>query len=151
MRKILYIVLLMCLIVGCNTINNQTPVPHVPVSYTLNITSEYPHFIVENGYQTLTITQTKFEREYLGYSGLLIWVGMDGAYHAADLCCPNCLIKNKPVHIDGIYAICPTCDEHFDLSYGYAFPTKGHTKHTLRKYQTIFSNSLTGYTLRIIN
>jgi nitrite reductase/ring-hydroxylating ferredoxin subunit len=80
----------------------------------------------------MTLTRIKFERESVGYSGLLIWIGMDGHYHAADLCCPNCLIKTKPVKVDGIYAVCPTCEETYDISYGYAFPTKGKTKFPLR-------------------
>ena len=151
MKHWLIIGLIGCMLLGCDNFNNLNPVPSVPVSYTLKITSEYPHFVVDNGYQTMTITQTKFEREYLGYAGLLIWIGMDGHYHAADMCCPNCLIKTKPVEIDGIYAICPTCEEAFDLSYGYAFPTKGKTKHPMRHYQTIYNNSPSGYTLRITN
>lgn len=151
MKQRILISLIAGLLVGCDTFNNQNPVPYVPVNYTLKITSEYPHFVVDNGYQTMTVTHTKLEREYLGYSGLLIWISMDGKYHATDLCCPNCLIKNKPVQIDGLYAVCPTCSEKFDLSYGYAFPTTGKTKHPLRKYHAIFGSSLTGYTLQIRN
>jgi nitrite reductase/ring-hydroxylating ferredoxin subunit len=76
---------------------------------------------------------------------------MDGHYHAADLCCPNCVNKTKPVEVDGLYAVCPICGEAFDLSYGYAFPTKGITKYPLRQYQAIYNNSSAGYTLRITN
>lgn len=151
MRRWLLIGLLLCSLLGCEDFNNQNPVPYVPVSYTLKITEEHPHFMIDNGYQTMTITRTKFEREYLGYAGLLIWIGMDGNYHAADMCCPNCLDKTKPVKVDGLYAVCPKCGEAFDLSYGYAFPTKGITKYPLRQYQTILNNSYAGYTLRITN
>jgi hypothetical protein len=130
----------------------MNPVSYVPVNYTLNITQEYPHFVVDNGYNVMPpITKTRFDREYIGYAGLIVWIGMDGQYHAADLCCPNCLLKNKPVEVDGFYAICPKCEEHYDLSYGYANPTKGMTKFGLKMYQTILSNSMTGYSLRIIN
>ena len=76
---------------------------------------------------------------------------MDGHYHAADMCCPNCVNKTKPVEVDGLYAVCPICGEAFDLSYGYAFPTKGITKYPLRQYQAIYNNSNAGYTLRITN
>ena len=151
MKRWLLIGILLCSLLGCEDFNNQNPVPYVPVSYTLKITEEHPHFMIDNGYQTMTITRTKFEREYLGYAGLLIWIGMDGNYHAADMCCPNCVNKTKPVEVDGLYAVCPTCEEAFDLSYGYAFPTKGKTKHPLRHYQTIPNNSPSGYTLRITN
>jgi nitrite reductase/ring-hydroxylating ferredoxin subunit len=151
MRRWLLIGLLLCSLLGCENFNNQNPVPYVPVNYTLKITEEHPHFMIDNGYQTMTITRTKFEREYLGYAGLLIWIGMDGNYHAADMCCPNCVNKTKPVEVDGLYAVCPICGEAFDLSYGYAFPTKGITKYPLRQYQAILNNSNAGYTLRITN
>ena len=151
MKKWLYIGCLLSMFVGCENINNMNPVSYVPVNYTLKITEEYPHFMIDNGYQTMTITHTKFEREYIGYAGLLIWIGMDGHYHAADLCCPNCLKKTKPVEVDGLYAICPTCEEAFDLSFGFAQPTKGLTQYPLKKYQAILNNNVSGYTLRIIN
>jgi nitrite reductase/ring-hydroxylating ferredoxin subunit len=151
MRRWLLIGLLLCSLLGCENFNNQNPVPYVPVNYTLKITEEHPHFMIDNGYQTMTITRTKFEREYLGYAGLLIWIGMDGNYHAADMCCPNCVNKTKPVEVDGLYAVCPICGEAFDLSYGYAFPTKGITKYPLRKYQAILNSTYTGHTLRITN
>jgi nitrite reductase/ring-hydroxylating ferredoxin subunit len=151
MKRWLLIGILLCSLLGCENFNNQNPVPYVPVNYTLKITEEHPHFMIDNGYQTMTITRTKFEREYLGYAGLLIWIGMDGNYHAADMCCPNCVNKTKPVEVDGLYAVCPICGEAFDLSYGYAFPTKGITKYPLRQYQAIYNNSNAGYTLRITN
>lgn len=151
MKKWLYIGCLLCMLMGCENINNQNPVSYVRVNYTLYITREHPHFVIDGGFKTMTITSTKFEREYIGYAGLLIWIGMDGHYHAADLCCPNCLIKTKPVEVDGLYAICPTCGEEYDLSYGFANPTKGLTQYPLKEYQAILNNTVSGYTLRIIN
>ena len=150
MKKWLYIGCVLCMLMGCENINNMNPVPNVPVNYTLNIESEYPHFIIENVYRVMTITSTKFEREYIGYAGLLIWRGWDGNLHAADLCCTNCLLKHKPLTINDEYdwyATCPTCGEAYELLYGYAIPTKGLTKFPLKKYPTFFSHG----TLRIIN
>lgn len=149
MKKWLYIGCLLCMLMGCENINNQNPVPNVPVNYTLNIESEYPTFTTV--YQTMTITKKRFFYEAIGYSGLLIWIDMYGYYHAADLCCPNCVNKTKPVTIDGLYAVCPICEEKFDLSYGFAIPTKGITKYPLRKYQAILNSTYTGHTLRITN
>ena len=151
MRHWLIIGLIGCMLLGCDNFNNQNPVPYVPVSYTLKITEEHPHFMIDNGYQTMTITKPRYNYEYIGYCGLLIWIGMDGHYHAADLCCPNCVNKTKPVTIDGLYAVCPICEEKFDLSYGFAIPTKGITKYPLRKYQAILNSTYTGHTLRITN
>lgn len=152
MKKWLYIVLLLSVLVGCENINNSNPISYVPVNYTLYITQEYANFVLDGGFQALTFTKAKFEREYLGYAGLLVWIGMDNNYHAADLCCPNCLLKHKPVVVDGgLFAVCPVCTEAYDLSYGFANPTKGITKYPLKKYRTIFNNTATGYILRITN
>lgn len=150
MKKSWCIIVLLLALSACENLNYRSSVPSVPVNYTLYITREHPHFVVENGFQTLTVTQTIYEREYIGYAGLLIWIGMDAQYYAADLCCPNCLKKNKPVAMDGIFAVCPICDEHFDLTC-YAVPTKGTTHETLRKYQVLLQESATGLTLRVIN
>lgn len=151
MKRYLIIAIITYLCIGCENVNYQSSIPNVPVNYTLYITSEHPHFIVENGFQTMTITQTKLEREALGYAGLIVWVAMDEKYHAADLCCPHCLKPNKPVMVDGLYAVCPICDEHFDLGFGYAVPTKGITTEPLRKYQTLIQQTPTGTSLRIIH
>ena len=151
MRKWLFIASCSLILSACEMVNYRSSVPNVPVNYTLYITSEHPHFIVDNGFQTLTVTSSKYERESVGYAGLLIWTAMDGHYHAADLCCPNCLKRTKPVEVDGLFAICPLCDEHYDLSYGYAFPTKGKTKESLKKYQALIHNNATGQVLRITN
>ncbi len=147
-----YIAILISFVLcACENTNYRSSVPSVPVNFTLNITQEHPHFVVDNGFQTMEITQSKFEREYIGVAGLLIWIAMDGRYHAADLCCPKCLNIKKPVAADGIFAVCPTCNEQFDLSFGYAFPTKGYAKEPLRSYQAIINQQATGISLRIIN
>ncbi len=152
MKQYWHILVCMCtFLCACENVNFRSSVPNVPVNYTLYITREHPHFVVENGFQTKTITHTLFEREYIGYAGLLIWVAMDGRYHAADLCCPTCLKKTQPVEVDGLFAVCPICEEQFDLSYGYAIPTKGTTHEGLRKYQAISQITATGQTLRITN
>lgn len=151
MKRWLIILIVCCSLMACEDVNRRSPIPHVPVNYTLYVTREYPNFVIDNGYQTMTITQTKFEHEYIGYAGLLVWIGMDGNYHAADLCCPKCLKRKKPVYVDGIFAICPLCEEVFDLSYGYPFPTKGKTKDPLRVYQIVQQQSSTGLALHIRN
>lgn len=147
----IFILLLSIGITACEDINRRNPVPIVPVDYTLYVSSQFPNFMVDNGFQTMTITQKKYEYEFIGYAGLLIWIGMDGNYHAADLCCPFCLNPKKPVEVDGIYAICPKCDEHFDLSYGFAFPTKGITPDPLRQYSVRETLGSTGLELHIRN
>lgn len=136
--RLLFILLLMGLMLSCR--NEQlNPVPSFPVYMDLNIEAEFPHFVVDNGFQTMTFLKRRFEAEYIGYSGVLVIVGMDGAYHACDLCCPYCQVRERPVEIDGIYAVCPNCGEAYDLSYGLAVPTKGISRHELRRYKCLYS------------
>lgn len=151
MKHIGFAIILLLLFTSCEDVNRRSSVPNMPVNYTLYITREHPHFVVENGYQTMAITQKQFLDEYIGYAGLLIWVGMDNAYHAADLCCPYCVQRHKPLTIDGFYAVCQLCGEHYDISYGIGYPTKGVTKEPLKLYNTSYRNMPTGAQLHIRN
>lgn len=151
-----YGVLLVMLIIGfvvtgCENFNRRSSVPPAPVDYTLNITCEYPHFVVENYPNHIVITQTKLFNESIGYAGLLIWVGMDHAYHAADLCCPYCVKRNKPLTVDDMFAVCELCGEHYDISWGFGFPTKGITDEPLKRYNTSLIIGAAEKKLRISN
>ena len=151
-----YGVLLVMLIIGfvvtgCENVNRRSSVPYAPVDYTLNITREYPHFVVENYPSPIVITKKKLLNEFIGYAGLLIWVGMDNAYHAADLCCPYCVKRNKPLKVDGIFAVCELCGEQYDISYGIGNPTTGVTNEPLKRYNTSYRNMATGAQLYIFN
>lgn len=151
MKRLGIAIILLLALSSCEDINWQSSVPNMPVNYTLYITREHPHFVVENGYQTMTITEKQFQEQYLGYAGLLVWVGMDNAYYAADLCCPYCLKPNKPLQVDGLYAVCPICGEEYDISYGFCNPTQGVTKEPLKRYNTSYQIKATGAELHIFN
>lgn len=151
MKHIGAIIIFLLAFSSCEDINRQSSVPNMPVNYTLYITSKHPHFVVENGYQTMAITKKQFQQEYLGFAGLLVWVGMDNAYHAADLCCPYCVKANTPLLIDGLYAVCSLCGEQYDISYGFCTPTQGITKEPLKRYQTSYRMKATGAELYIFN
>ncbi len=135
-RKTFILTILLVLLSACEN-TQRCDVPSYPVMFTMNILSEYPHFVPDNGYQTLTFTQKRYARDLIGYAGLLVWVDMEGKYNACDMCCPHCLDPQNPVYVDGIWAVCPACDEHFDLSYGLAIPTKGVTRQALRRFSVI--------------
>lgn len=154
MKQVVGILVALVLLTGCENVNRRSSVPNVPVNYTLYITREHPHFVVDNGFQTMCVTTktaTLLPYERIGYAGLLIWVGMDGAYHAADLCCPYCVQRNKPLTIDGIFAICELCGEQYDISYGIGHPTKGVTIEPLKPYNLSYRNMATGEQLYIFN
>jgi len=139
MKKLLGIVILLMGVCGCHN-DSQSNVPDYPVCLDLQITAQYSHFIPENGFQTMTFTQAQKAGEYVGYAGVLVWINTLSEYCAADLACSNCLKRDVPVEIDGLYAKCPLCGEEYDLSQ-YAFPTKGISNQALRRYstQTVYS------------
>ena len=130
----------LCLLAACENRNN--PVPNYPVYLDLDIPALYPHFVPDNGFQTLVITQKRYEYELIGYAGVLVWISMDGKYCAADLCCVNCLDPKRPVLVDGIFAVCPLCGQQYDISYGLANPVNGTAKHTLRRFGTRFNGNI---------
>lgn len=136
---------------ACDDVNRHSSIPYAPVEYHVRITQEYPHFVLGNGYQTMRVTTGKIIGEFVGYAGLLIWIGMDDAYHAADLCCPHCVKRNQPLEVDGIFAYCKLCGEHYDISYGIGNPTKNISKEALKRYNTSFRNMATGAELYVFN
>ena len=149
MKRLGVILVGLALLTACEDINRRSSVPPSPVNYTVRITSEHPHFVIANGFQTMTVTKKTYMDENIGYAGLLIWVGMDEAYHAADLCCPYCVQRNRPLEVDGIFAVCKMCGEHYDISYGIGNPTKGITNEPLKLYYASYRNMVTGAELHI--
>lgn len=132
--------LLLLLLCSCSDPVFYSSVPSFPVQLQLNIWGEYNYFVQGSGFQTLCFTERRYETDFLGYAGLLLWIDMGDQYRAADLCCPHCLDRNAPVRVDGIYAVCDKCGEEYDLSFGVANPTKGISKEMLRRYTATFSN-----------
>ena len=96
MKHLLSIIGIFVILTACENTNYRSSVPNTPVNYIVYITREHPNFVVENGFQSMSITKRTFQEEYIGYAGLLIWVGMDNTYHAADLCCPYCVRRDNP-------------------------------------------------------
>jgi len=124
----------------------KSNVPDYPVRIDIDIQNEYPHFVPAAPCQSLVFDKKRYEYEAIGYSGVVVWININGEYRAADLCCPKCLQRNKPVEVDGMLAVCPTCGERFDLT-TYAFPTKGIATQPLKAYGV----SYTGIKLHVRN
>ena len=60
MKHLGLVIALLLTFSACEDLNRRSSVPNMPVNYTLHITREHPHFVVENGFQTMTITQKQF-------------------------------------------------------------------------------------------
>ena len=161
--KKLFLTLSIVLLSACSGTNFSSSVPSMPVRIDISILGKYVHFTPNNAgaYLEFLKPPKKYTEAY-GYAGVVVYVTMDARYVAFDLCCPHCLNPAKPCRMDngqssnaklqtGIYAICPTCGEAYDLSYGLATPTNKNlkTKEALRQYNASY-NSATGI-LRIVN
>lgn len=142
MKRIAGILMLTMLLIGCDNTTFMSSVPSYPVRMEINILAEYPNFVPAGDIKVLTFTSPRYPTEAVGYGGLLIYTAMDNQYHACDLCCPHCLKRNAPVEWDGgFYMKCPICGEEYDISFGYATPTKGIIKERLRPYNTSYNST----------
>lgn len=111
----------------------QSNVPDYPVNLDIDIEREYPGFVPAAPCQSLVFDHKRYERDYIGYAGVVVWININGEYRAADLCCPKCLNRTKHVEVNGIEAVCPLCGEAFDLML-YGFPIKGIVDQPLKPY-----------------
>lgn len=116
----------------------QSNVPDYPVSLDIDIEREYPHFVPAAPCQSLVFDHKRYERDYIGYAGVVVWININGEYRAADLCCPKCLNRNHHVEVNGIDAVCPLCGEAFDLSLE-GFPVHGIADQPLKHYDVSYS------------
>ncbi len=146
---------MLCLLLcGCGDTTYRSSVPSYPVSIRIDTRSGiFVHFVPSNSY-TYTIVdadgyhfngQTQPRQamnDAYGYAGVVIFIDGNQQYTSYDLCCPVCLKRDKPVEIDGLKAICPTCGEEYDLSGGVGVPTKGISSESLRRYTTIYSGDI---------
>ena len=137
--RLLIIGLAGLLLCGCEKNPLQSSVPRYPVNVTIDTRSGvFVHFIPtalntyvtvnEDGYfyngqkvQPLSVLDA------YGYGGVVVYVDINGQYNAFDLACPYCAARSsrQPCTVDGIYAVCPSCGEHYDLGTGTGVPQKG--------------------------
>ncbi len=149
-KSFIFLILGALILSACEDTTYKSAVPTRPVQLVINTSAGmYVHFVRENigayvivdhnGYhfngQTLPLTET----DYYGFAGVVVYVNNDRNYCAFDLCCPHCINPANPCTIDGYFAVCPICGEHYDLSFGYATPSKGFSKEALRKYTTSYA------------
>ncbi len=136
-------VVLLIALVGlsaCDDTVFRSSVPTYPVQMRLNIAGEYVHFVPDNPGQVLTFTKQRFPNEAIGFAGLLVCTGYDMRYYAFDLACPKCLSQKEHLEVDGMFAVCPICEEEYDFFSGIGYPTQGIGKENLRQYKTFYSN-----------
>lgn len=136
MKPHIIIVLLSVIILSsCDkgTVNQRSPIPDMPVSYTLNILRDAPILNSPGGY--IEVTTPDKINQYLGYGGLLIFCGFDNRYYAYDLSCPHEHDRNVKIRASmaGV-AECDSCKSVFDIGFGSGFTNSGPSKYPLRQY-----------------
>ena len=138
---------------SCENTTFQSSVPAYPVRVNIDTKmGEFVHFqptsinsyvVVNNGGYFLNdkYVLPVHVTDAWGYGGVVVYVSMNG-YAAFDLACPYCAGRGKksPCLMDGIYAVCPTCGEKYELGSGYALPQTGICKETLRALRIIPSD-----------
>jgi len=117
--------------------DQNTVIPFVPVSFTINLT------IVND----LTIPGNSVFFPGIGYGGVVVYCEVPGSYYAFDATCTNevsntCLVKNE-----GVLGTCSCCGSQFVFLSG-AYPSKGPAEMPLKQYNVSQLNSTT---LRVYN
>jgi Rieske Fe-S protein len=128
--------LLMLFSVACEKPQN-TPVPNVPVSFTINL----------NIVNELTVATNSVYFPNVGYGGIIVYCELPGSYYAFDATCTHevsrgCIVKNE-----GVLAECPCCESQFILISG-AYPSRGPAEMPLKQYNVSVVND---FTLRVYN
>ena len=146
------IILIAILLCSCEGTTFQSSVPAYPVHVVINTKTMFTGFTPENTNAYITVNEEGYKENGVfkqpvtvtdtwGYGGIVVYVSLAG-YVAFDLACPYCAEHGhkSPCEMDGIYAICPRCGEHFDIASGYAMPQKGISKEALRSLNIIASD-----------
>ena len=145
------IILGLCVLLlsACEGTTFQSSVPAYPVRVSIDTrVGQWVHFqptatgeyiiVDKNGYHYHdAIVAPLNATDMWGYAGIVVYINMMGGYDAYDLCCPNCASLRQPCEINGIFAVCPHCGEHYDLGSGTSAPQKGIAREYLRRLNVI--------------
>lgn len=144
------VVIMTCLfIAGCDD-TYISSIPDYPVYLELNLVTTYPIFRNSiNKSMTFLTPVTAIER--IGYGGILVYTGFDGAYYAFDMSCPYEHKSTVRVHPNELgQAICEKCGTVYDIGYGVGNPSKrirpnlpdttALAKEVLKRYRTSMQN-----------
>lgn len=121
---------------SCDKVN-ESPIPDVYVSFTVNL-------VIAN---ELNVPGNSVFYPGVGFGGIIISCEAPGSWYAFDAACSyeasrSCIVEN-----DGVLADCPCCGSQFVLLGG-AYPTEPPATMPLKPYNVSLMNSTT---LRIYN
>lgn len=155
-HRLLYILLLTLLLIGCDS-NNNSSVPSAAVQLTIN-TDDAPfvNYVPDNRCWCFTLENDGYHRENgdwfaargnerYGYAGVVVICDGYGNLSAYDLCCPRCLNPRVHAYVDSYSRIiCPLCGEEYSTltKYDAGCPTRGISKEPLRSYHVRYITPL---------
>ena len=148
-RNIVVVTMTCLFIAGCDD-TYISSIPDYPVYLELNLVTTYPIFRNSiNKSMTFLTPVTAIER--IGYGGILVYTGFDGAYYAFDMSCPyehKSTVRVYPNELG--QAICEKCGTVYDIGYGVGNPSKrirpnlpdttALAKEVLKRYRTSMQN-----------
>ncbi len=135
-RFLLFLLILIFTAGSCDKIQDSQ-VPNVPFSFTINLT-------IAN---QLTIPGNSMFFPGGGYGGVIVYCADIDEYYAYDATCTYEIKQTCKVVNSGVVGECPCCGSKF-LFTGGAYPAKGPAAAPLRQYQVSKINS---FTLRVYN
>lgn len=139
-QRILLLVVAILFFASCED-KIRSSIPDYPVSLNLKLAGEYNTFNSPNLYKVFETRQ--FETDFVGYGGILVYIGFDNEYYAFDMCCPYELkstIKVRPNDLG--QAICDSCKSVYDIGYGVGNPSSGKSKEALKRYKANISGNI---------
>jgi len=143
-KHLLFIPFLALSFASCND-NVQSTIPDYPVYIELNLTTapyntfknSYNHFFYFKTLTGLPVTSR------IGYGGIIVCTGFEGAYYAFDMACPYEAKSTIRVYPNDIgQAVCEKCGSVFDIGYGIGNPSSSPAKETLKRYRASLSGDI---------
>lgn len=135
-KYFLSIIFLVLFFPSCDKVN-QSPIPDVYVSFTVNL-------VIAN---ELNVPGNSVLFSEFGFGGVIISCEAPGSWYAFDAACTYEASRSCSVENDGVLADCPCCGSQFVLLGG-AYPTNSPATIPLKQYNVSLLNNST---LRIYN
>lgn len=129
------------LLAGCDD-SVRSSIPDAPVYLELNMaTAPYTSMKYSSNNFVFFETRNNLPVTFsVGYAGIIVGTGFDGAYYAFDMSCPFEVKRDVRVYPNDLgQAVCEECGSIFDIGNGNGFPISGKATEPLKRYRTSLS------------